>query len=119
MDRAVSDGSDLCRQLAKFDTTTGIDTTALEGGAVAVTVTLGNEDTPESTIEVQDGQVTDYEIYAEPYRPYDRYAYTVLSREIHTAIEQDTLFPDGKCEIHKTHRDGDFTVEFAARSVWE
>lgn len=63
--------------------------------------------------------MTDYEIYAGLYRPYDRYVYTVLSREIRTAIEQDTLFPDGECTIYKTYRDGDFTVEFAAQSIQE
>lgn len=117
MERSISDDGDICRQLAELDTTSDIDTTLLSDGAVAVTVTL-DRDAPESTIEVEDGEVTDYEIYVGPYRPYDRYAYTVLSRKIRETVTQDALFPNGEFEIHKTHRDGDFTVEFAARSVW-
>lgn len=93
MERSISDDGDLCRQLAELDTTSDIDTTLLSDGAVAVTVTL-HRDAPESTIEVEDGEVTDYEIYVGPYRPYDRIC-------LHGALAEDSRDRHAGCPLSK------------------
>lgn len=73
----------------------------LDDGAVAVTFTLG--DAPESTIELEYGNVTDYKLYFGPYTPGTHTPRTVLWRAVQKTVERSDLFPDGQYEVETTH----------------
>lgn len=70
----------------------------LDDSAVAVTFTLG--DAPESTIELESGNVTDYVLYFGPYTLDTHAPRTVLWRMVHKAVERHDLFPNGEYEAH-------------------
>ena len=100
MNRTISDTGGICYKLAGLDTANGIDTTVLDDGAVAVTFTLGNA--PESTIELEYGNVTDYVLYFGPYTLDTHAPRTVLWRMVDKAVERYDLFPNGQYEIETT-----------------
>lgn len=118
MNRAITDQGGICRQLATLNGTSGINTARQPDGSAAVTVTLGGPDTPESTIELEYGEVTDYTLYVGPYRPDAQFPYTVLSRELHNVSRENDLFPNGEFQIHYPAGEDVFTVEFDTRLLF-
>lgn len=109
MNRVISDSGGICYRLAELDTVCGIDTTVLDDGAVAVTFTLGAA--PESTIELEYGNVTDYKLYFGPYTPGTHAPRTVLWRRVHKTVERSDLFPNGQYEVETTHGEHIVRVE--------
>lgn len=114
MNRAIADEGGICRQLAILDATSGVNASLQADGLIAVGVTLGSKDTPESTIELEYGNVTDYELYVGPYISEGKFSHSVLARRLRDAVEQDDLFPNGRYEIHRMRGVDRFTVEFTA-----
>lgn len=109
MNRLISDSGGICHKLAEIDTVNGIKTSVLDDGAVAVTFTLGNA--PQSIIELEYGNVTDYELYFGPYIPGTRTPQTVLWRTVRNAVERYDLFPNGHYEIETTDEEHIVTFE--------
>lgn len=114
MNRVISDSGGICHRLAELDTVSGIDTTVLDDGAVAVTFTLG--DAPESTIELEYGNVTDYKLYFGPYTPGTHAPRTVLWRTVHKTVKSYDLFPNGQYEVETTH--GEHIVRIEANLLF-
>ncbi|MFC7008505.1 hypothetical protein [Halalkalicoccus salilacus] len=86
----------------------------LDDGAVAVTFTLGNG--PESTIELEYWNVTDYVLYFGPYTPGTHAPRTVVWRMVHEAVERYDLFPNGQYEIETI--DEKHSVRFEANLLF-
>ena len=118
MNRAIADEGGICRQLAILDATSGVNASLQSDGSIAVSVVLGSKDTPESTIELEYGNVTDYELYVGPYISEGKFARSVLARRLRDAVERHGLFPNGRYEIHRARLDDEFTVEFAANFLF-
>lgn len=114
MNRIISDTGGICYKLAELDTANEINTAVLEDGAVAVTFTLGNA--PESTIELEYGNVTDYVLYFGPYTPGTHAPRTVLWRIVQEAVDRYDLFPNGQYEIETI--DGEYLVRFEANLLF-
>lgn len=84
--RLVKSHNGICPKLVELDTANRIDTRVLDDGAVVVTFILG--DALESTIELEDGNVTDYEPYFGPYTPGTHVPRTALWITVHKAVER-------------------------------
>lgn len=118
VNRAIADEGGICRQLAILDATSGVNASLQADGSIAVGVTLGSKDTPESTIELEYGNVTNYELYVGPYISEGKFTRPVLARRLRDAVEHHDLFPNGRYEINSPHQDNEYTVVFAANLLF-
>ncbi len=112
MNTAISNDGGFSNRLEQLPRAHKVSSRRLTKGPVAVSATLAapheEADVHESTITLEYGSVSDYEIHVGVYRPDVKYApLTALTRALRDVIDRHDLFPNGHYEITPIGRAND------------
>lgn len=120
MNTAISDDGGLSKHLRQIPHVHGITLRRPPGEPATVNATFasptrGEKTTvPESTIELEYGSVSNYEIHVGVYSPDTAYPLSTLRIALRSITDRHDLFPNGSYEIHiiSEGKENGATVEF-------